>query len=231
MTVLTLLKDAIIARAQAVALDIDHAERAAPLLQAFREGRSTREAAEAAMATDRDLPDPESCLALVVGYHCLLLGTLGEDPAPEACREVLNRFLNKAALDRSFLGPVGDDLLLVLVGPPGSCGDETWWERQQGIERDARVCRKLVWLPPSGADETAVSVSEFLDRTFLVRPWLKDPAQNTALELDRIAMLAERIVPAGLSSEEARAWIDLLSNPDLTDDLLDQLVDALEETP
>ncbi|MFA7429565.1 MAG: hypothetical protein WCZ23_05385 [Rhodospirillaceae bacterium] len=227
MTVLNVLRDAIINRARSGTIDAGHFERSEPRLQAFREGDSTQKAAEAAMATERDLP--EACLSLVVGYHCLLLGDLGEDPDPEACRQVLIRYLNKAALDRSFLGPMGDDLLLILVGPPGSHDHETWWERQQVIERDARVCRKLVWLPPAKPESMDASAADFLGRTFLARPF-KDTADNTT-ELDRLAKLAEHIVPAGLTAGEAQVWIELLSNPDPADDLLKSLVDALEETP
>lgn len=63
------------------------------------------------------------------------------------------------------------DLNLFLVGPKGSNAKDEWRGIAARIERDESVCRKMVWLPPEELREVDSSVSAFLDRTFLARPW------------------------------------------------------------
>lgn len=59
------------------------------------------------------------------------------------------------------------DLHLILVGPEGSSDDMKWLDAAGQIERDDRICRKLVWLP----NGEGKNLNDFLNRTFLATPW------------------------------------------------------------
>ncbi|WP_448207187.1 hypothetical protein [Azospirillum sp. sgz302134] len=128
------------------------------------------EAADPSVVAERELP--EHSLALAIVYHRVLIGSLGADPELGAVEGVLRRHLNQAAIDWSWLGRAGDDLLLIRVGPPGSDTDDDWKHAREVVERNERVCRVLVWLPP--APELGglwqKSLDSVMDRTFLVQP-------------------------------------------------------------
>ncbi|MGY0794229.1 hypothetical protein ACW7BJ_33195 [Azospirillum argentinense] len=191
---------------------------------------------------ERELP--ERSLALAIGYHRVLIGSLGADPDLGAVEGVLRRHLNQAAIDWSWLGRAGDDLLLILVGPPGSDTDDAWKHAREVVERNERVCRVLVWLPP--APELGglwqKSLDSVIDRTFLVRPWLPDKKVGDVNEnrddvisapLDPWARLAAELADEGDEFDEAaaRRWIDILSASEPGDDLPERLVAALEAAP
>ena len=71
-----------------------------------------------------------------------------------------------------------NDLNVVFVLEPTESNCKTLNDLSNEIERDDRVCRKMVWLKgPYGK-----SVENFLDRTFLARPWAcTSPATADAL--------------------------------------------------
>jgi hypothetical protein len=89
------------------------------------------------------------------------------------------------------------------------------------VEADERICRKHVWLP---AHET--SAAQFLDTTFLARPWQRDAL--TPQSLDPIQRLMER---AGLPSHLATAWVAALSRAEGTraEDIAEVLAGLYEE--
>lgn len=71
-----------------------------------------------------------------------------------------------------------NDLNVIFVLEPTESNFKILSDLSNEIERDDRVCRKLVWLKgPNGK-----SVESFLDRTFLARPWAcSSPATADAL--------------------------------------------------
>lgn len=235
MREIEILEAAIVARARALAehgepqpLNVAMAEQADPAARTFLEGRSVTQSDQAPLVTEDDVP--AAARPIVIGHHYVLLGELDSDPEPKAVRAQLRRYHNRLALDRSFLGPAAEDLLLILVGPGGSADDETWQERRAAVERDAFVCRKLVWLPPE--DDAPADAEAFLSRTFLARPWRAAAgATEGDADLDRMARIAERITAEGLSPDEAARWVDILSAPADDTDILESLVDALEPQP
>lgn len=233
MREIEILEAAIMARARALAehgepqpLNAAMVEQADPAARAFLEGRSVTESDQAPLVTEDDVP--ATARPIVIGHHYVLLGELDCDPEPNAVRALLRRYHNRLALDRSFLGPAAEDLLLILVAPGGSDVDKAWQERRATVERDAFVCRKLVWLPPEENAEAATE--KFLSRTFLSRPWRAE-AGATEGDLDRMARIAERITAEGLSPDEAARWVAVLSAPADDTDILESLVDALEPQP
>jgi hypothetical protein len=172
---------------------------------------------------------PEAFVALQVDYHSILVGSLGTDPEPEMVADHLRRYHNQAAITWSWLGRQGEDLLLFLVGPPGSDYDESWKRAGREIERNERICRKLVWLPPATGNDHTSSLRMFLDRTFLARPWLQHPRTSQG-ELDRLAHLFSDITDGSFTEIEAKRWIDILSHDDDgRTDLAQRLVNALGE--
>lgn len=184
------------------------------------------------VVADRELP--ERSVALSIGYHRVLIGSLGTDARLHAVEGELRRHLNQAAIDWSWLGRAGDDLLLVMAGPPGSDTDENWKHACAVVERNERVCRTLVWLPPADPGNWPASLAPIVDRTFLVRPWhVKDPDGGGAGPLDPWARLAAELVneDEGFDEAAARRWIEILSDPVDGGDLPERLVAALETAP
>lgn len=166
---------------------------------------------------------PERHLVMQVGYHRILIGSLSTS---DDWQDELNRYLNLAAIEWSWLGRRGEDLLLLLVGPAGSDGEEQWLQRRGLIERDDRVCRKLVWLPPGDDPDVEGALNVFISRTFLARPWLSPALRSQTL--DGLTNLAQFFREAGMSESEAHAWIEILSAPGENDFLVDDLIGALE---
>src|SRR5581483_3249415 len=152
---------------------------------------------------------------LIGGHHNVLLGDLGDNASLAMVRQKLRAYHWCAASARSRLaGWQKDDLSLFLVGPAGSEQQADWLIAAGFVERDERICRKLVWLPPLDETGTVASVSRFLARTFLARPWEGEdgaPAQ----ELDTGARLQRALEKEeGLAKDEAatfRQWWAILS--------------------
>jgi len=71
-----------------------------------------------------------------------------------------------------------NDLNVIFVLEPTESNCKTLNDLSNEIERDDRVCRKLVWLK----GQYGKPVESFLDRTFLARPWTSaSPATADAL--------------------------------------------------
>lgn len=187
---------------------------------------------------------PERVRALAMGHHSILIGALGEDVGQSVVHDQLRRWHNQAVIARSWLGARGDDLLLVLVGPPRSGASDRWKRIAQEIERNERVCRKLIWLPSAELAERPASLEMFLGRTFLARPWVEagDGQAPIAAQvaLDSLSDLSADLAadlendPDGraLTETTAREWLDLLAREDLDrEDILEALAKTLMAVP
>lgn len=195
---------------------------------------------------------PERVRALTMGHYSILIGALGEDVGQSVVHDQLRRWHNQAVITRSWLGARSDDLLLVLVGPPRSGTSDRWKRIAQEIERNERVCRKLIWLPPAELAERPASLETFLGRTCLARPWLEvgdgqapeagdGPAPvGVQVALDALSDLAADLAadlkndPDGraLTETTAREWLDLLAREDLDrEEMLEALVKTLMAVP
>jgi hypothetical protein len=186
-------------------------------------------AAAWADANEGDLPDadlPKYADSLFIGNHAVLLGDLGVDIMD--AQSQWHRFMNQAAIARSWLpSEASEDLNLFFVGPVGSDVLKEWRDIAARIERDDRVCRKLVWLPPTQAGEQKLSLDQFLSRTFLARPW-KDAEGPSQGELDQLSSLGERLAGDDTPGEAVEAWLRILRSPPSDNyDLVQQLTEVI----
>lgn len=116
-------------------------------------------------------PDRPELHRFFADNYALILADLGPDW--RLGREVWLLAQTEVALLRSSLTPGrNEDFMLMLVTNPGADREPEWIALAAEIERNDRVCRKLVWLPPAAPDKTNESVQSFLGRSFLARPWL-----------------------------------------------------------
>jgi hypothetical protein len=110
-------------------------------------------------------------------------------------------------------------------------------QSQSVIERNERICRKLVWLPPADCEDYEASLNAFMKRTFLAFPWLPQNFSESAVlagprGLDSWALLARTIAEVAtaqgerFSEDEAQQWIEALSQAQ-GGDRADRLVEAL----
>jgi hypothetical protein len=132
--------------------------------------------------------------------------------------EALSLHLEQAAKARSHLGIRKENLVLFVVVPPGASGDRAWLDVVHTIERDERVCRKMVFLPPTLDEDIDDAISLFLDRTFLAQPWL---GVQSEADLDPLrTTLAEAGIPLN--------WVALINGGIAEgDDLVGELLDAM----
>lgn len=140
----------------------------------------------------------------------VLFGVLTGPPNRGNVSTQVLRYRNQATIARSWLGAAAPNLHLFLAGPIGAFGAPEWRQLAAEIEADDRVCRKLVWLfndPP-----TADSAKEFLERTFVARPW---PTEQRSERLDSVANFS---LPDG--------WEDALQDQELDfTTLVDRLIE------
>lgn len=156
-----------------------------------------------------DLP----VLALRIDGYALLIGWLGEDAEQGAVLSRLRSYVGRAAVTRSWLdGQHKHELLLVLAAPEGAAVDAVWEDAAHVIERDDRVCRKLVWLPPTGATAEADSLDHLIAQTFLARPWERGVG-GAAQELDERQRLRSALGRSAGARDVAvlTAWWDTLT--------------------
>jgi hypothetical protein len=125
---------------------------------------------------------PESVEAVIFDDFPVLLGVLTGPPNRGNVNTQVLRYRNQATISRSWLGSAAPNLHLFLAGPIGASGAPEWRQVAAEIEADDRVCRKLVWL--FNDSPTAESAKDFLERTFVARPW---PTEQRSERLDSVA--------------------------------------------
>jgi len=114
---------------------------------------------------------PSDIDAVTIGHHVVLFADLPGEFGEEKLWGRMKDLHVWSGLVRSGLpGTLKDDLSLILIGPPGSERLTEWRAFSATVERDDRVCRKLVWLPSTPQD-FQVQAGEFIGRTFLAKPW------------------------------------------------------------
>lgn len=156
---------------------------------------------------------PRQVYAAVLDGFPVLIGILDGPPNGEIIGAQIRRYRNQATIARSWLGLEAPNLHLFLIGPAGALMDATWRQFAAEIESDDRVCRKQVWL--FDATPSLDDAREFLERTFVARPW---PSEQRTELLDSMANIS---LPKG--------WEEALQNQELDfSGLVEQLI-ALEE--
>lgn len=160
------------------------------------------------------------CRSAIIDVYAVYVGALGK--TEDAAEDFLLSHHRRAAWARSWLD-VGmkENIYIFLSGPPGSGNRERtrWKDLAYAIERDERICRKLVWLPSDDNSKWKQEADEFCDRTVFAEPWrLPDDVG----ELDPVTDILS-------DSEVPPAWREVLlrriseTNPPLADVLLDCL--------
>lgn len=153
---------------------------------------------------------PASVEAVIIDDFPVLLGVLTGPPNRGNVSTQVLRYRNQATIARSWLGAAAPNLHLLLAGPVGAFGAPEWRQLAAEIEADDRVCRKLVWL--FNDSPTADSAKEFLERTFVARPW---PTEQRSERLDSVANFS---LPDG--------WEDALQDQELDfTTLVDRLIE------
>lgn len=168
--------------------------------------------------------------ATLLGRYAVLFGLLPPAPDPVLVADYVRRYRNQLVIARSHLGTdQALDLQLWLMGPHGSDLEPEWKALSLAIERDDRVARKLVWLPPNGPEERNASFEEFVSRTFLARPWNVANPHSTG-QLDRFSEVVSVVSDLGLSQEILSRWIEIAGS-DIEDGpvLIDALLAVWEE--
>lgn len=221
MALLETLSERLLVRARH--LEIEIRERP-PALRKTRMRGAALAAEEEDATPDAELP--EHAESSIIGHHAVLLGELGDSIA--AAREQWHRFLSQAAIARSWLpAETSEDLNLYLVGPSGSDAAVPWRELAAEIERDERVCRKLVWLPPASPDEQETSLAHFLSRTFLARPWVETgtPGEH---DIDRLRNLGAKLAGDDAPRATIDEWLRILQTAEGdSNELVSRLTEAL----
>ena len=169
--------------------------------------------------------------ARIFGLVPVIFGQLPDVPDMNLGWEYVRRYRNQGVVARSHLIPEQSlDLQLWLLGPPGSNDDAEWKAFALAIERDDRVARKLVWLPPAMDAMWSIAFNTFVARTFLARPWSSLGPMNTP-QLDRVSGLESLATNLPISLDVTKRWFALAGAEDLEDgpDLVDALIDAWAE--
>ncbi len=167
---------------------------------------------------------------VLVGHYAVLLSGLGNDSSQADVWVRAAEYHAATALSR-LPDRYREDLHLFLVGPPGAGDEPRWIELAAQIERDERVCRKLVWLPHQPHMEN--SVQTFLDRTFLARPWLAlEGIHQPRLDpvADLVRKLSGRNELRGTPLSALHQWFEVLTQPGDSPDLAEPLIRALKES-
>lgn len=174
---------------------------------------------------------PIDISAASLGRYPVLFGLLPPAPDVSQVRDLMRRYRNQAVVARSHMPSAqAVDLQIWLLGPDGSEYDADWRALALAIERDDRVARKLVWLPPEKSDEVLASFAEFIGRTFLARPWRSVMSQSPG-QLDRLTAVLAGAADLGIDQAVLSKWFELAASSEISDgpDLVDALVDSWPE--
>jgi hypothetical protein len=160
---------------------------------------------------------PGESLAIKIGRFNIVLGVLPDVPTLEAVRETLRRYRNQCVVARSFLSANETlDLQLMLLGPRASERQDSWRALALMVERDDRVARKLAWLRPEDPQRDDESYVEFLKRTFLARPWIREDDEFEDVALDQLSSGGATApgLPRTTADEWERIALDSSKSPD-----------------
>ncbi len=156
--------------------------------------------------------------SICLGDFSVIIGEIG--PKPEDAFAALSDHLLQAAKARSHLGPKKENLLLFLVGPACPAGDPNWTDIVYEVERDERICRKMVFLPPPAEGDVDAEIGWFISRTFLARPWERPTAQT---DLDPL------LTTLNDTSDIPPPWIPIIRRGEGdASALIDQLLENLQ---
>ncbi len=159
--------------------------------------------------------------SICLGDFSVIIGEIG--PKPEDVPTALSDHLLQAAKARSHLGPKKENLLLFLVGPASPASDPNWMYIVDEIERDERICRKMVFLPPLAEADVDAEMGWFISRTFLARPWERSTAQA---DLDPL------LTTLNDTGDIPRAWVPIIQRAEGdASSLVEQLLASLPSTP
>ena len=221
MNQLSMLSERLVARAHSLKLK---AEKQPAVMQKNRMRGATWAGTMDSAVSDADLP--KEYTSFLIGHHAILIGALGMDIRD--AHVCLHRFMNQAAIVRSWLpSESSEDLNLFFVGPTGSDLKKEWREFAACIERDERVCRKLVWLPSANISDQESYMDQFINRTFLARPWSDVHAPSEG-DIDRLSNLSEKLASEEASRETIDEWLNILRGSQRDNyDLVQQLTQVL----
>ncbi|MFN3725267.1 MAG: hypothetical protein ACK4SZ_03065 [Allosphingosinicella sp.] len=156
-------------------------------------------------AGDHGLPTEK--LGLQLGAYPLILTRLSLDADRDLAPQV-RAMHAQVLIARSYLSPVQMvDLHLFLVADVPEA-DPALRARIDRLERDETICRKLVWVV---GEDPNKSFGNFVDRTFLARPWRSPKAvRRTDFQLDKPAdLVVDALVKCGLAPAVAADWVRL----------------------
>lgn len=166
---------------------------------------------------------------ILLGHYAILTSALGESPA-EASQWIHASEYHAIATLSWLPRKYREDLHLFFVGPTGADGDPAWLEIASRIERDERICRKLVWLPSKTRVQESADI--FLERTFFARPWeaLTSPSQPRLDPIEDVVQMLSTIQDLRDTPPTiVRKWLDVLTQPGEVSDVVTPLILALEE--
>lgn len=132
---------------------------------------------------DNDLPKSVCCAR--IDDIPVLIGELSGTALRANIEPQLRRYRNQAMIARSWLASGAPNLQMFLIGPEGAFSKPEWRQLAAEIESDDRTCRKLVWLYDQSP--TGDEAEQFLNRTFVARPW---PTLQQQVLLDAVASYA-----------------------------------------
>lgn len=172
---------------------------------------------------DSDVTLPESVLGMRLGPYPLLVVNLDLTASVSVQVRAIH---NQMLLARSYM-----DKLEVINAHAFFLCDAQITDQVMAlidtIERDEQVCRKLVWSPHS---QPETSFEEFVERTFLARPWHLATAVDDAPLDQNVNLVSQILQEQGLSAAAAQRWVQL-AETDLQDpqELIDMLVEAMDK--
>lgn len=147
-----------------------------------------------------------------LGTRTILVGTV---ETRDLLAESWNTLLRGASYLRANLDDdsAQTDLYLFVVAPPGTNTSEGWLRTARTIERSEQICRKYVWLPPSGPNDFGVMADNLLNRTFLTSPVpIEDEVTNRATDLGPLdTALLEYGILGRLPQTAIREWTRILN--------------------
>jgi hypothetical protein len=140
------------------------------------------------------------------------------DALPEDLSTVIAAANIQASIDQAYCPEAADDIFVFFVATRSpSAGRDAWATFAERIERDDRVCRKLVWIPPTGvaAEPLRKAAGEFLDRTFLAEPWNVKGSSGGPQEIDPVQRALASMDTTGLPAQSVlAAWFAALASGD-----------------